>query len=137
VDAVTITLPITVIAFETDYGGVVSNTRYLEYIERGRYALLHHAGIKIEEFWKEHGVQPVVRHVEIEYLAPARHEDELELEVSVAAHGKTSTTLKYELRRGDVLLLRATQTLAYINMRWRPSRVPPLFLERWPVAESG
>jgi acyl-CoA thioester hydrolase len=136
VDAVTITLPITVVAFETDYGGVVSNTRYLEYIERGRYALLHQSGIKIEEFWKEQGVQPVVRHVEIEYLSPARHEDELELQVTVAAHGKTSTTLKYELRRDQVLLLRATQTLAYINTRWRPSRVPSLFLERWPIEIS-
>ena len=40
-----IELPITVVAFETDFGGVVSNTRYLEYIERGRYALLHAAGL--------------------------------------------------------------------------------------------
>jgi acyl-CoA thioester hydrolase len=131
----TITLPITVVAFETDYGGVVSNTRYLEYIERGRYALLHAAGLKIEEIWKEIGVQPVVRRVEIEYLAPARHEDELELQVTVAAHGKTSTTLQYELRRKgeSTLLLRAQQTLAYINARWRPSRVPELFLTCLPV----
>ena len=132
----TITLPITVVAFETDYGGVVSNTRYLEYIERGRYALLHQAGIKIEEVWKELGVQPVVRHVEIEYLSPARHEDELQLHVTVVSHGKTSTTLKYELRRKNerTLLLRATQTLAYINTRWRPSRVPELFLQCLPAS---
>jgi acyl-CoA thioester hydrolase len=131
----TIVLPLTVVAFETDYGGVVSNTRYLEYIERGRYALLRAAGIKIEEIWKERGVQPVVRHVEIEYLAPARHEDELELQVTVAAHGKTSTTLKYELRRQgeSTLLLRAVQTLAYINARWKPSRVPEIFQLCLPV----
>lgn len=129
----TITLPISVVAFETDYGGVVSNTRYLEYIERGRYALLQQAGIKIEEVWKEFGVQPVVRYVEMEYLSPARHEDELELHVTVAAHGKTSTTLKYELRRDETLILRATQTLAYINTRWRPSRVPEIFLQCLPV----
>ena len=47
----TITLPITVVAFETDFGGVVSNTRYVEYVERGRYALLHAAGLKISEVW--------------------------------------------------------------------------------------
>jgi acyl-CoA thioester hydrolase len=131
----TITLPITVIAFETDYGGVVSNTRYLEYLERGRYALLHSAGLKIEEVWKEVGVQPVVRHIEVEYLAPAHHEDELELQVTVEAHGKTSTTIQYELRRRgeSTLLLRAKQTLAYINTRWRPSRVPEIFRQCLPV----
>lgn len=131
----TIVLPITVVAFETDYGGVVSNTRYLEYIERGRYALLHSAGIRIEKIWSESGVQPVVRHVAVEYLAPARHEDELELRVTVAAHGKTSTTLHYELHRKNesTPLLRATQTLAYINTRWRPSRVPEIFRQCLPV----
>lgn len=124
-----VTLPITVIAFETDYGGVVSNTRYLEYIERGRYALLDAAGIHIETVWNDLGVQPVVRRVEIEYLAPARHQDELEMQVSVAVHGKTSTTLQYELHRAGVStpLMRATQTLVYINARWKPSRVPELF----------
>ena len=126
----TITLPITVLAFETDYGGVVSNTRYLEYIERGRYALLHSVGLHSEEVWKALEMIQVVRHVEIDYLAPARHEEELELQISVAGHGKTSTTLHYELRRESALLLRASQTLAYINNRWRPCRVPQLFLDR-------
>jgi acyl-CoA thioester hydrolase len=122
-----VTLPITVVAFETDYGGVVSNTRYLEYIERGRYALLHACGLKIEEMWQTHGVQPIVRRVEIEYLGAARHEDELELDIEVQEHGKSTSTLLFTLRRGETALMRATQTLAYINTRWRPVRVPDVF----------
>ncbi len=89
-------LPITVVAFETDFGGVVSNTRYLEYIERGRYALLHKAGLKISEVWESHGVQPVVRRISIEYLSFARHEDELQLQASVIQHSRTTTMLSYE-----------------------------------------
>jgi YbgC/YbaW family acyl-CoA thioester hydrolase len=133
-------LPITVVAFETDYGGVVSNTRYLEYIERGRYALLHAANLKIEDVWKAHGAQPVVRRVEIDYLGFARHEDELELEIAVAEHGRTSTTLKYELRRTgstpdtSEALMRAVQTLVYINANWRPTRVPEIFKNSLPVS---
>ncbi len=122
-----VTLPITVVAFETDYGGVVSNTRYLEYIERGRYALLHACGLKIEEMWQTHGVQPIVRRVEIEYLGAARHEDELKLDIEVQEHGKSTSTLLFTLRRGETALMRATQTLAYINTRWRPVRVPDVF----------
>lgn len=132
----TITLPITVVAFETDYGGVVSNTRYLEYLERGRYALLHAAGLRIEEIWQAHQVQPVVRQVTVEYCGFARHEDELELEVEVVAHTKTTSTLRFALhQRGQSTpLLRATQTLAYINARWRPSRVPEVFREKLPIS---
>ena len=135
----TVLLPIRVMAFETDYGGVVSNTRYLEYIERGRYALLHAGGLKVEEIVAQIGVQFVVRKVEIEYLSPARHEDELELEISVASHGRTSTVLHFQLHRKDesTPLLRAAQTLVYINENWRPTRVPQLFLDAFPIHENS
>jgi YbgC/YbaW family acyl-CoA thioester hydrolase len=124
-----VTLPITVVAFETDYGGVVSNTRYLEYIERGRYAMLKAAGLKIEDVWQSHGVQPIVRRVEIDYLGSARHEDELELNIEVQEHSKSTSILLFTLRRvaDEITLMRATQTLAYINTRWRPVRVPDVF----------
>jgi len=134
-----VTLAIRVVSFETDYGGVVSNIRYLEYLERGRYAIFHAAGFKMEEVIATHKVQFVVRKVELEYLAPARHEDELELEISVASHSKTSTILNFELRRKNeaALLLRATQTLAYINDKWRPTRVPQIFLDAFPIESQG
>lgn len=129
-------LPITVVAFETDFGGVVSNTRYLEYIERGRYALLHSAGIRLEKTWAEQGVQPVVRHVEVDYLGFARHEEELELIVTVAEHAGARSLLNYELRRKSdgTVLMKATQTLAYLNTSWRPVRVPALFRDAMPLS---
>jgi len=128
-----IILPITVMAFETDFGGVVSNTRYVEYIERGRYALVHAAGLRIDEVWKTHGAQPIVRHLEIDYLGGARHEDELLLEISVREQTRSTTVLGFSLKRDEAELMRATQTLAYINHRWRPTRVPDIFLQSFPV----
>lgn len=134
-----VTLPITVVAFETDFGGVVSNTRYLEYIERGRYALLHAAGLKVKDVWREHGVQPAVRHVEVDYLGFARHEDEMELEVECAECGRASATLKYLLRRVEdgAVLMRATQTLVFINERMKPSRTPEWFAAKFSTGDQG
>ena len=131
-------LPIRVMAYETDYGGVVSNTRYLEYIERGRYALLHAGGLKMEEVVASIGVQFVVRKVEVEYLSPAKHEDELELAITVDSHSRSATHLSFKLhRKGEEgLLMRATQTLVYINEKWRPTRVPQLFLDAFPIAQQ-
>ena len=134
-----VVLPIHVVAFETDFGGVVSNTRYLEYIERGRYALMHAAGLTVAQALELCGAQPVVRRVEVEYLQPARHEDDLELHISVVAHEGARTILQFELMRTNdgVLLMRARQTLAYLTPGWKPVRVPPLFRERWPVTEDS
>lgn len=128
-------LPIRVVAFETDYGGVVSNTRYVEYLERGRYALLQNAGLGVERVLETHGVQAVVRRIDIEFLRPARHEDELELHVEVASHSGATTTIDSQLfrSRDQVLLMRATQTLAYIDTNFRVVRVPQIFRDALPA----
>ena len=127
-----ITLPIRVVAFETDYGGVVSNTRYLEYIERARYHLIHSLGLTTEGVWKSHGVQPVVRRVEVDYLGFARHEDALEMRCECVELSGASVVLSYELKRvGDeIVLMRARQTLAFLNTNWRSVRVPQIYREK-------
>ncbi len=125
-------LPILVVAFETDFGGVVSNVRYLEYIERARYALLHGAGLTVEKTWQEHGVQSVVRRVEVDYLGFAKHEDELEMAVEVEKIGRATMILNFELKRpvDGAVLMRARQTLAFLNTNWRPVRVPQVLREK-------
>ena len=130
-------LPLRVLAYETDYGGVVSNTRYVEYLERGRYALVHGAGLTVTQIWDEHGVQPVVRRTEIDYLDTARHEDELELRVWTHEHTRATSVLRFELtrERDGAVLMRARQTLAYINTRWKPVRVPEIYRAAMPVDE--
>ncbi len=131
-------LPIHVVAFETDFGGVVSNTRYLEYIERGRYALMHTANLNVAQALELCGAQPVVRHVEVDYLQPARHEDDLELHILVESHQGARTVLQFELirPRDGVLLMRARQTLAYLSSHWKPVRVPQIFKEKWSVEQG-
>jgi acyl-CoA thioester hydrolase len=122
-------LPLRVIAFETDYAGVVSNTRYIEYLERGRYALLQAAGFSIERVLESHGVQAVVRRIDIEYLRAARHEDDLELHVAVKSHSGATSTIFSQLFRvpDNALLMRATQTLAYTDRQMRAVRVPQIY----------
>lgn len=130
-----VVLPIHVVAFETDFAGVVSNTRYVEYLERGRAALLRAAGLTVREALQNCGAQPVLRRVEVEYLAPAFHEDELELHVIVAAHEGARSRLQFKLLRprDGALIMRAEQTLAYLTAQWKPVRVPALFREKMPT----
>lgn len=125
-------LPILVHAFETDFGGVVSNTRFLEWFERGRYALLHQAGLPVEETWAQEGVMAVVRRVEVEYLSFARHEDRLVLTTRVGQWRGASASVEHEIVRpkDEVVIARAMQTIAFLNRSWKPTRVPGSYREK-------
>lgn len=127
-----VSLSILVVAFETDFGGVVSNVRYLEFLERARYALWHERGLQVEKTWREHGVQGVVRRVEVDYLGFAKHEDELAISVEVGEIGGARLTLEYEITRpkDGATILRARQTMAFLNTHRRPVRVPEVFKSR-------
>ena len=126
-----IQLPILVHAFETDFGGVVSNTRYLEFLERGRYALLHAAGLPVEKTWREDGIMAIVRRVEADYLNFARHEEQLTLTTHVSEWRGASAIVAHEIvRDGDgAIILRARQTIAFLNREWKPTRVPAIYRE--------
>lgn len=126
-------LPILVHAFETDFGGVVSNTRYLEFLERGRYALLHAVDLPVEKTWREDGVMAVVRRVEADYLNFARHEEMLTLKTWVSQWKGASTIVSHEITRDNdgVIILRAQQTLAFLNRDWKPTRVPQIYREKF------
>lgn len=125
-------VPILVHAFETDFGGVVSNTRFLEWFERGRYALLHEAGLPVEETWSTEGVMAIVRRVEVDYLLFARHEDRLVLTTQVGQWRGASATVEHEIVRpkDGVVIARAAQTIAFLNRAWKPTRVPKSYREK-------
>jgi len=127
-----IQLPILVHAFETDFGGVVSNTRFLEWFERGRYALLHAADLPVEETWADEGVMAIVRRVEVDYLSFARHEDSLTLTTRATNWNGATVVVEHEIVRpkDGVVIARAKQTIAFLNRAWKPTRVPKSYREK-------
>jgi acyl-CoA thioester hydrolase len=125
-------ISILVHAYETDFYGVVSNTRYLEYLERGRYALLHAVDLPVEKTWQEEGVMALVRRVEIDYLAFARHEEMLELETWVDEWRGASAVVQHVLTRvsDGATIIKARQTMAFINRNSKATRAPKSYLEK-------
>jgi len=127
-----IQIPILVHAFETDFGGVVSNTRFLEWFERGRYALLHAADLPVETTWANEGALAIVRRVEVDYLLFARHEDQLMLSTRAAKWGGATVMVEHEITRpkDGAVIARAQQTIAFLNRSWKPTRVPKSYREK-------
>ncbi len=107
---------------DTDAQGVVYYGRYLPYFDHARTEYHRHLGplfLDDAEF--------VMRASTVEYHAPARFDDLLEVFVRVGRVG--STSLSYELCAvripDDLLLVTATQTLVLIERKTRrPTAIP-------------
>jgi len=117
--------PVRVYYEDTDAAGVVYYANYLKFMERARTEWLASLGFPIAAFARDHGVVFVVRRCEIDFAAPARLNDDLEVTVEVLDRGASRIKARQEVRRGATLLTAARVTLACLDAaRWRPVRMP-------------
>jgi acyl-CoA thioester hydrolase len=109
---------------ETDAQGIVYYGRYMPYFDRARVEYQRHLGLL-----QRHAGEPefVMRAQHVEYLAPARFDDELEVFVRVQRIGTTSMSWEfqaYEVADGEHLVS-ANQTLVAVDLaQRRPVAVP-------------
>jgi acyl-CoA thioester hydrolase len=107
---------------DTDAQGVVYYGRYLPYFDHARTEYHRHLGsLGID------GAEFVMRAGAVEYHAPARFDDLLEIFVRVSRLGRTS--LAYELCAtrlpDETLMVTATQTLVLVDVATRrPTPLP-------------
>jgi len=106
---------------ETDAQGIVYYGRYMPYFDRARVEYLRHLGLLRPE---SGGADFVMRAQHVEYHAPARFDDELEVFVRVRRLGRTSVTWEFEAwnAASGEHLATSSQTAVYVADR-RPVRV--------------
>jgi acyl-CoA thioester hydrolase len=115
---------------DTDAQGIVYYGRYLPYFDQARVEYARHLGMLAtgpEEF------EFVMRANTIEYLAPARFDDLLEVFIRVSRIRRTSATYECAAYRvdDDVLMVTAQQTLVLVDLDERKAcPVPQWFRER-------
>jgi acyl-CoA thioester hydrolase len=117
---------------DTDAQGVVYYGRYNPYFDLARaewlrsLGLLHRPGLHAEF---------VMRANDVEYFAPARFDDELEINVR-AGFGRTSMTFEFAAFKQpeETLLVTAHQTLVFIDRETRrPIPIADDYRERFGV----
>lgn len=117
--------PVRVYWEDTDAGGVVYYANYLKFMERARSEWLRAFGFEQDALRDEAGVVFVVRRVEIDYLAPARFNDALDVTVRLHEAGRASIVVRQELLRGESRLAKAEVTLACVDaVRFKPVKMP-------------
>ncbi|HWW33303.1 MAG TPA: tol-pal system-associated acyl-CoA thioesterase [Steroidobacteraceae bacterium] len=125
---------------DTDGGGIVYYANYLRFLERARTEWLRQRGFSQQRLQSEAGVLFTVVSLEIEYRAPARLDDELEISCEPEPLGPASLRFAQAIyRRGAAteraLLAEASVRVACLDARtMRPRRLPAFLLEL-PAAE--
>ena len=87
---------------DTDNGGVVYYANYLRFMERARTEWLRSLGIEQDHLIKTYDILFAVRHVELDYHAPARFNDQLDISVNIVKRSRASLTFgQIVTRHGD------------------------------------
>ena len=119
---------------DTDFSGVVYHARYLEFLERGRSDFLRLADVHHTELAEgKHGetLVWVVKHMEIDFRAPARIDDILVIDTRVAEVSGARIRMAQQITRGADLLIEARVEAALINGEGRPRRFPKEWIARF------
>ncbi len=116
---------------DTDQMGVVYYANYLEYFERSRTEMLRDAELPYRKL-EEIGYFLPVSEVKCKYFASARYDDLLVFKSWVEELGNVRMVVATEIYCGDKLLVRGFVTLACVNTKGRPCRIPDILIEACP-----
>ena len=108
---------------DTDAQGIVYYGRYNPYFDLARVEYLRAIG----QLHRESAGAYVMRANDVEYFAPARFDDELEIYARVSRIGRTSVTFQFAAYKipEDTLMVTAHQTLVYVDLDERKALPVP------------
>jgi len=117
--------PIRVYYEDTDSGGVVYYANYLKFMERARTEWLRSRGYEQDVMREQEGLIFAVRAVQLDFLQPARFNEQLETSVVVTACRGASIEFQQQVRRGSAVLCSASVKVACLaNDSFKPTRLP-------------
>ena len=116
--------------YEIDWQGVVHNGVYLLYFEAGRVEYLGHIGVKVDVNSIQHESKVVVVRNEIDYRAPARFGDVLDVFTRVSFIRETSFAFEGIIEHSVTHQVLAENVSFHVwldDRTNRPMRVPDAF----------
>jgi acyl-CoA thioester hydrolase len=123
--------PIRVYYEDTDAGGVVFYANYLKFFERARTEMLRALGYEQDQLIADEGIIFVVRSVQVDYLSPARFNEQLQVSANVSFAKKASLTFEQQVKRGEDVLCQGIIRIACLDAKtMRPKAIPEHLLEQ-------
>ncbi len=117
---------------DTDAGGIVYHANYLKYAERGRTEMIRDLGVTNGALLNDFGIFIVVRHIDIDYSAPSKLEDEITVESSFTEMGNTSFTMLQKISVNGLTCATIIVKLVCVGSdSGRPVRIPDILKEKF------
>jgi len=119
---------------DTDTGGVVYYANYLKFMERARTEWLRELGFMQDELIQQQDVLFAVRHIELDYLQPARLDDTLSIDVELVDAGGASMTLAQQITKqneSDVLCTGTVKIVCLKASTFKPTALPSAIRQLW------
>ena len=113
---------------DTDAGGVVYYANYLKYLERARTEALSTIGLSNTKIKNDFGALIIVKSCNIEYKKSAYLEDNLQIKSFVESTSKTSFIMSQSIFKDEVLIVEAKIHLVFINVKFKPVKIPEKIL---------
>ncbi|MCQ8128382.1 tol-pal system-associated acyl-CoA thioesterase [Methylomonas rivi] len=123
--------PVRVYYEDTDAGGVVFYANYLKFFERARTEMLRSYGFEQDRLMARDNVIFVVRSVSIDYLKPARFNEQILVGAKIIENKKTSLTFEQTITRQHDVLCNGKVRIACIDAQsMKPKLIPIAILEQ-------
>ena len=134
--------PLRVYYEDTDAGGIVFYANYLKFFERARTEWLRAAGISQQQLSAETGCIFVVKNSSIDYHAPAKLDDHLEVSVQVKKLGRASVEFIQETwcmnHLEPVRLCTGSVRVGCVHTSsLRPTQIPARVFQKISIANSS
>ncbi len=121
--------PVRIYYEDTDSGGVVYHSQYLNFMERARTEWLRALGFEQDLLRNEHKLLFAVHSMQITYRRPARFNDALLIESQLVKASGASMQFEQIIYRGEELLCDASVRIACLDAEtFRPKSIPKSIL---------
>ncbi len=116
---------------DTDSGGVVYYANYLKFLERARSEAIYSLGLSNKKLLEEHRALIIVKSCNINYLKPAKFEDNLKIISKIKVMTRTSFIMKQIVKRDNDTISEAEVHLVIVNEQGRPIKIPEILKNKF------
>ena len=112
---------------DTDIGGVVYYANYLKFLERARTDAITSLDFSNNKLVKKFGIFIIVKSCNLNFLRPAKLEDNLDIISKVMEVKNVSIKMKQNIFVNDSMIVEAEILLASVNNEGKLSKLPDEF----------
>lgn len=124
-----------VIFADTDAGGIVYHSKYLDFCEEARMEFLLKNNLNQSQLLKKYNLMFIVKSCNINYIKPAKLEDLLKITIDNIVVDKLTIIFNHSIYRNNDILVKCNVNILAINKDFKiirkiPDEILNIFIEK-------